>query len=97
MTVVYTSRAAYNSLVASGKEKTQRCTVLGTVLTYHRGITRRSISRKTGMELGAVAGRVNGLIEDKLLREQGDIVCPVTKKTVKLVWPVTPQVQQQLF
>lgn len=89
MTVATTSRMAYDDLKRSGKERTQRARVLSCVLAFRTsGITRREISQMTKLELGAVAGRVNKLLEDGLLIEDGTVQCDTTKKQVKVIKPV---------
>ena len=94
MPVAKTSRQAYDELRASGKQATQRARVLCTVLRMSNGVTRREIHVLTGMEIGAVCGRVNELIADRLLCEDGEVQCDVTKKTVKVVKPVIAAPQQ---
>lgn len=88
--VANTSKMAYEDLVVSGKAKTQRCRILQQLLINHRtGLTRREIARKTSLELGAVAGRVNALVADGLATEDQEVKDLVTGKTVKLIKPVT--------
>lgn len=94
--VAKTSRAAYEELRATGKEQTQRAIILQKLLAHPRGYTRRQLATITGMELGAVAGRVNKLAEEGLVREEHEIICDHTKRLVKLVEPVTDQ-QAELF
>ena len=85
-----TSKMAYEDLIASGKAQTQRCKILQQLLIAHKnGLTRREIARRTRLELGAVAGRVNALVADGLATECGEVKDRVTGKTVKLVKPVT--------
>ena len=99
MSIALTSREAYEDLKASGKERTQRGKILGAVLAFQaRGITRREISQLTGLELGAVAGRVNDMVTDGLLREDGTVVCGTTQKSVGVVFPVVSyDGQKRLF
>jgi predicted transcriptional regulator len=86
--VALTSREAYEGLKQSGKEGTQRGQILSCVLLFRSaGITRRGISGMTGLELGAVAGRVNDMVTDGWLRESGPIKCDVTGKWVGVVFP----------
>lgn len=95
--VANTSKLAYEELIASGKAKTQRCKILQQLLINHRtGLTRREIARKTGLELGAVAGRVNALVADGLATEDQEVKDRVTGKTVKLIKPVTGM-QAEMF
>ena len=94
--VAKTSLMAYDELVASGKEETQRCKVLEMCLACQIGVTRRRLASLTGIELGAVAGRVNALVEDGLLDDSEMVVCPTTRKAVKLIRPVGGG-QQEMF
>ena len=88
--VANTSKLAYEELVASGKAQTQRCKILKHLLINHRqGLTRRQIANATRLELGAVAGRVNALIKDGIVTDEDEVLDPITKKTVKLIKPVT--------
>lgn len=87
--VARTSKLAYEELVASGKDKTQNCRILQQLLIHHKtGLTRRQLARATGIELGAVCGRVNALVKDGLAAERGEQENPRTKLKAKLVWPV---------
>jgi predicted transcriptional regulator len=93
--VANTSKRAYEELVASGKDRTQRALILRQLLIYHRdGLTRRQIATRTGLELGAVAGRVNALVKDGLATEADSVLDHGTKQTVKQVKPV---VQAEMF
>lgn len=84
-----TSIEAYRKLRDSGKWRGQKCRVLEMVVRNPEGITRRQIHLGSGLELGAVAGRVNELIDERLLLEDGEIqVCRYTGNKVKLVKPV---------
>lgn len=96
--IAVTSRQAYDELKASGCESQQRGRVLAVVIRYPLGITRRDIARMTGLELGAVAGRVNALLKDQLLIEDGTTFDGTTHMTVKLLKPVDePCTQLQLL
>lgn len=88
MSVANSSRAAYLALKRSGKENTQKAKVLAQVIQFPSGITRRELAGITGLELGAVCGRVNALIAEGALREHGSVECERTGKHVKVVKPV---------
>ena len=94
--VANTSKMAYEQLVSSGKEMTQRARILGALVKHPDGLTRRGLSFVTRLELGAVAGRVNSLLADGLVDDSEETQCHTTHKTVKLIKPVTG-VQGQLF
>ena len=66
------------------------------LMCHSNGLTRRQLSNVTGIELGAVAGRVNALVADEVVTESGQVECHFTKKTVKLIKPVV-EVQGELF
>ena len=86
--IAQTSQMAYDELVASGKEETQRGVVLSAVLLRPGGVTRRELSKLTGLEIGATTGRVNGLVRDGLLDDSEVVTCGVTGRPVKLIKPV---------
>ena len=100
-----TSIEAYRSLKLGGKMLGQRCRVLEMVCRNPEGITRRQISKGSGLELGAVAGRVNELVDERLLLEDGELqTCRYTGNKVKLVKPVGLErlplgehIQQRMF
>jgi len=94
--VANTSRLAYEELISSGKALTQRAKILGKLIKHPDGYTRRQLSYVTSIELGAVAGRVNALIEDGLVDASEEVECHVTHKTVKLIKPIV-EVQGELF
>jgi len=97
MTVATTSRRAYEELKASGKDQTQRARILCAVTLFPTGITRRELAGVTNLELGAVCGRVNELVTDCLLVEDGEVVCDITKKHVKVIKPVMGPRQGELL
>lgn len=95
--IANTSKLAYEELVSSGKSATQRALILRQLLiNWKTGLTRRDISRVTGLELGAVAGRVNALVKDGIVSEDNETLDPVTHKTVKLIKPITG-LQTEMF
>lgn len=103
--VALTSIESYYELIRTGKQQTLRCKVLKCILDhhknpYHDGITRRQIGTMLGMELGTVAGRVKELLEAGAVVEDGTVVDPRTKKSVKLIKLVggrPPMEQREMF
>lgn len=92
VTVARTSRLAYMELQANGKESTQKGKVLKEVLRHSDGLTRRQLAELTGLELGAVCGRVNALVRDGLLDDSEVVKCEVTGQEVARIKPVGPVV-----
>jgi len=92
-TVAHTSKAAYQHHVSSGNKQYQRMVIMERFHSdsisnlYRKGgsLTRREVSRLTGFELGATAGRVNLLIKDGLLVDKGTVKCSTTGRMVGLV------------
>lgn len=84
--VASTSAKAYNENKSNGVLVTQidRITSFMKSSTESQ-FTRRQISMGTGLELGAVAGRVNEMIKSELARDCGVCVDPITEKHVKMV------------
>lgn len=74
--VAKTSIAAYWLL--GSRAKTQRGRIVA-YLVDNPGATRRQVANGTGIELGAVAGRMNALIKDGLVREV-EGVCPISER-----------------
>lgn len=89
MTVATTSREAYHSIRAEGREAAQKEQILevvkDTAATWGHGMTRREISYQTGIEPGAVGGRVNALIAEGRLVDAEKRNCTVTGRLVKEV------------
>lgn len=83
-----TSLGAYEALKKSGKGHTQRGKILQVIIDHPSGLTRRQLAWVTRIELGAVCGRVNSLVADGLVREDGEVECSTTGRPVKLVKPI---------
>lgn len=85
MGVSVSSANVYHLHVTPNIESTQ----VEKIITYLRGMgwrSRREISKATGIEPGAVSGRVNKLVGAKVLQEAGFLMeCPVTGRRVKMV------------
>jgi len=83
MAVAHASKLAYREGEAEGTHATE----IGKILAVMRAgqyFTRRQISRLTGIEPSAVAGRVNKLVHSVgMLEEAGEKVrCPISTKKV---------------
>ncbi len=81
--VAQTSIQSYDAL-KRGKLSNQEAVILLVMQRGHR-YTRRELARKTKLETSAVAGRVNKLVADGLLVEDGTLTCTVTGKNVGAV------------
>ena len=86
--VATTSKMAYEDLIRSGKDNTQNGRILAAITLFPTGITRRELGQVTGIELGAVSGRVNKLVELGQIEEAGTVKCDITGKTVGVLKPV---------
>lgn len=95
MSVAQTSVSTYHDHVQGGKELTQCDQIVQWLSTQNKACTRREIHEGTGLEYGAVCGRVNKLVKDGLLTElQRKIENNGSGKKAKLVR--IPLKEQQL-
>lgn len=94
MTVASTSISAFHDIEREGKTATQRAEIALCLRDAGRPMTRREISVKTGIEPGAVGGRVNSLVKCGYLSEVETVTCPITGRTVKAV-TLTENVKEQ--
>lgn len=88
MSVRTSSRAAFQEINDNGTASTQRARILAVLVkrTQIDGLTRREIQKLTGIDINAVAGRVNGLMKSGLVAE-GDVrPCRITGKNVRPVF-----------
>jgi len=93
MSVAFTSKESYIQHVSSGNKQKQLEHVIDKIKQHvlscdyqtQGGLSRRQISVITGIELGAVAGRVNKLVKLDLLIEHGKIKDLLTNRMVGLV------------
>lgn len=78
-----TSLLAFADPLEQG-EITQRQFEVLDFLTEHRGLnfSRREIAKMTGMELCSVTGRVNELLQKRLIVEEAKRACCISRKTV---------------
>ena len=83
--IATTSAIAYDEIKADGTVRTQTAVIIN-ALFIHGPMTRREISAVTGIEPGAVAGRVNELIKVELLADDGEKRdCKITGRLAKVV------------
>lgn len=64
------------------KKGTQHATIVKLLREGGKPLTRSEISKKTGLTINAVSGRVKELVTTGLLVQRGKRTCSVTKKTV---------------
>ena len=93
MTARQTSVEAYQDISAKGITITQAARILRTV-GERKDMTRREIKDATGIEINAVAGRVNALLEQGALVECEPRKCSVTGR---MVHPVRIPQQQEVI
>lgn len=94
--VSQSSITAYNQGVRSGKIPSQRNRILDLLKQSEQPMSRRMISKVLNIEPGAVAGRVNALIEGDLVVESHFADCPHTGKRVQFVMVAWPQGQMEM-
>ena len=87
--VAPTSKLAYSELNSSGTKLKQKNLILETIeeleLYYEEGMTRRQLVEYTRLEVNAISARVNELVADGLLVENGKVKCSTTGRLVGLV------------
>lgn len=88
-----TSIEAYNKLVRSGKEKTQRALILNLILYSSYPLTRQEICFGTGLAINAVCGRIHALLEAGLIEEIGKGRCTITGFNANHIAPVAGESQ----
>lgn len=71
MKIRQTSLLAYEQIHADNTAQTQKQQVLQTVRNYAEGLTRNEIAGLLCIRINAVCGRVNQLLKDGLLYEDG--------------------------
>ncbi len=79
-----TSTLAYRDIKNSGKRDTQVGQILNCLEDQELStdLTLKEISRRTGLEINAVSGRVNGMKKDGLVSEAPKRQCRVTGRWV---------------
>ncbi len=90
------SITAYNQGVRSGKIPSQRHRILDLLKETGQPMSRRMISKVLGIEPGAVAGRVNALMDGGLVIESHFADCPHTSKRVQFIQIAWPQSQMEM-
>ena len=86
-----TSRHAYRDINENGTLRSQKDIIFSAINTIPEqdktlGITLKELSRQTGFEINAVAGRVNELKKEEFIKECNKRKCRITGR---LVTPVT--------
>jgi len=88
---------AYRRLKANGTINQQEFDIVDYLLkTGNKALTRREIEAGTGIRGGSVAGRVNSLIEKKVLTEALNRICKISGMTVIPVY-VNLESQGEMF
>jgi hypothetical protein len=77
-----TSKQAYKEHSGSGAKDSQINKIYTLLLRSKLPMSRREISRATGIENSAVAGRVTGMLEGGLLEECGARKCSISGKLI---------------
>ncbi len=78
---------AYRKLKEQGIINAQELEIVTYLLqTGNKAMTRREICEGTGMLISSVAGRVNSLIEKKVLAESFNRICKISGMTVTPVY-----------
>lgn len=83
--VASTSKGVYTKIKLEGLVKSQHTIIIDCLYRTEGALTRREISKSTGIEPGAVAGRVNELIKTGKVSERGKRICTITGRLAKLV------------
>jgi len=80
-----TSRNALAALEESGMAGTQRALILKHMVKRNKksGYTRAELEHYLNMRISSVCGRVRELLDKKLIRVDGEKVCPITAKYVE--------------
>ena len=78
------SRIAYKNIIEEGKADSQQSYIIR-LLKHEFPLSRREISKATGIEIGSVSGRVNELLKLHVLEETTMRKCMFSKKLVNPV------------
>ena len=84
-----TSRIAYRDINNNGTLMSQKDTIfsaINMITDKDFGISLKELSRQTGLEINAVAGRVNELKKEEFIKECDKRRCRITNR---LITPVT--------
>lgn len=85
MTVADTSRIAYQNHKSEGKVGLQANHILN-LMQGCKDYSRRELATLCGIDLSSVCGRVNELVQIKLLKEAPKRKCKLTGKTIVPVY-----------
>lgn len=86
MTVATTSIDVYNKIQKEGLTGKQHLLILKCLKDSDKEMTLQEISKKTGIAINAVSGRVNELKNDKLIMHSSSKrLCTITNRTVQPV------------
>jgi hypothetical protein len=85
-----TSIDAYEELKRSGRLATQKAVVLLSIIKGP-GRTRQELSVSTRIPINAICGRVNELLKDLCIIEEGRRKCSITNIDARMIWPVVKQ------
>lgn len=92
-----TSVRAYERLVESGKDQTQKAKILKHMIAiYPKTQTRLELGSVLGIAINAITGRVNDLVAAECLIEDGQRYCTVSGSMVYQLKAVI-EAQQELF
>lgn len=98
--VALTSRIAYLQIHAEGVTSNQKEIIYQAVVNYceiyEDGISNRELSKRTGIELNSVCGRVNELKDDNLLKTIDKRHCKISKRLVSPVVLKTEDDQEEI-
>lgn len=78
------AETSINGYIASADQhEAQRVAIVKELNKHPEGMTRRMLSRATGIENSSVSARVNELVKEGKLTEPVKEKCPITGVTVK--------------
>ena len=82
--IAHTSVEAFHSLDHSTYIQPKEQQVVDAIVA-HGSLSRQQIAVHAGMPINCVCGRVNSLLEARILEEHGERLDPLTRKHQKLV------------
>jgi hypothetical protein len=97
MSVTQTSIDSFHQHQAEGKDISQRQQILDFLEQHGGAWTRRQLHELTGIEYGAVCGRVNAMVKDKTLQEIKDTRKNSSGRYGKLVRLPVSEEQMEMF
>jgi len=90
-----TSINSYRQHVIEGKARTQREKIYDALIESPTPLTRRQIANVTRIEINAVCGRVNALVDSGIIIISHVSEDPITGKRVEFLSPRWPQPAQR--